>query len=243
MSASPDVSAIVPVFNGAAFLREALASLVAQTRPPTEVIVVDDGSTDESGALATSIAETASVPIRVVRQDNRGVSAARNVGIREARGAVLAFLDADDAWTPGRLARQLPLLDADADLVLGHLQVVLPGRAFPADFRPLPEAPAERLPHFGSALIRREVFETVGLLDESLSLSEDVDWFLRATEAGVTVRVDPGVAQLHRRHRASTTAGRSSGQLGLAHVLKRSLDRRRASGETADLPSAFANRP
>lgn len=110
----PSVSVIIPCYNTAPYLREALDSALAQTPPPLEVIVVDDGSTDDSAAIAGSYGP----PVRVVRQANRGQAAARNRGIAEARGDWIALLDADDVWLPQKTARQFEALEeAGRDVV------------------------------------------------------------------------------------------------------------------------------
>ncbi len=100
---SPSVSAVIPCYNGAEFLREAIDSALGQTYPPLDVIVVDDGSTDDSAAIAASYGP----PVRVLRQENQGESVARNRGIDEARGDWIAFLDADDYWEPTKLEKQI----------------------------------------------------------------------------------------------------------------------------------------
>ncbi|MDR5708499.1 MAG: glycosyltransferase family 2 protein, partial [Armatimonadota bacterium] len=100
---SPTVSLVIPAHNAEAYLREALDSVFAQTRPPDEVIVVDDGSLDRTPEIAASYGDR----VRLVRQPNRGEAAARNTGVRVAQGELIAFLDADDAWLPGYLTSQL----------------------------------------------------------------------------------------------------------------------------------------
>lgn len=97
----------MPCYNAAPYLHEAIASALDQSVPPTEIIVVDDGSTDESPQIAAAFGE----PVRVVRQTNQGESVARNRGIEEATGDWVAFLDADDVWRPEKLERQLALID------------------------------------------------------------------------------------------------------------------------------------
>jgi glycosyltransferase involved in cell wall biosynthesis len=97
------VSVVIPCYNGAKFLREALESVLGQTHPVLEVIVVDDGSTDDSAAIAESFG----TPVRVIRQSNQGESVARNRGIEAAVGAWIAFLDADDLWLPNKIAAQI----------------------------------------------------------------------------------------------------------------------------------------
>ena len=103
--AGPLVSVVVPVYNVAAFLREALHSLVAQDYEPFEVVVIDDGSTDGSGAIARSYPG-----VRYLRQENQGPAAARNAGIAAARGEIVAFADADDVQLPTRLSVQVGYL-------------------------------------------------------------------------------------------------------------------------------------
>ena len=96
---SQSVTVIIPCYNGAAYLREAIDSALDQTHPPLEVIVIDDGSTDDSAAIAESYGP----PVCVIRQENQGESVARNRGIDEAKGDWVAFLDADDLWKPTKL--------------------------------------------------------------------------------------------------------------------------------------------
>ena len=107
----PLVSVIIPVHNGGRYLRAALESVFAQTYRPFEVIVVDDGSTDDSGVIAQSFHD-----VRYIHQANQGVAAARNNGIEAARGEFFAFLDQDDLWTPEKLKLQIAYLLSHPDL-------------------------------------------------------------------------------------------------------------------------------
>src|SRR6476660_1471039 len=107
----PLVSVIIPVYNGTCYLRAALESVFAQTYRPFEVIVVDDGSLDDSGVIAQSFDD-----VRYIHQENQGVAAARNNGIEVARGEFLAFLDQDDLWTPEKLKLQMGHLLSDPEL-------------------------------------------------------------------------------------------------------------------------------
>ena len=124
----PLISVVIPAYNAAAFLAPTLASVFAQDHRPIEVILVDDGSTDDTLAIASSWTPA----LRVCRQDNAGPSAARNRGIAMAEGEYLAFIDADDTWLPGRLQRHLTIMiqRPDLDMVLGlvHLDYEI-GRA------------------------------------------------------------------------------------------------------------------
>jgi len=102
---NPLVSVIIPVYNGGRYLRAALESVFAQTYRPFEVIVVDDGSADDSGVIAQSFPE-----VRYIYQTNQGVAAARNNGLEAARGEYFAFLDQDDLWAPEKLKLQVEYL-------------------------------------------------------------------------------------------------------------------------------------
>ncbi|NCC37254.1 MAG: glycosyltransferase family 2 protein, partial [Chloroflexia bacterium] len=95
---SPTISVIIPVYNGERFLAEAIQSVLDQTLPPDEIIVVDDGSTDGSAAVVDRLASTSSLPMRYVYQQNQGPAAVRNHGVQVALGAYIAFLNADDIW-------------------------------------------------------------------------------------------------------------------------------------------------
>ncbi len=221
----PLVSAIVPVLDGERTLAEAVESILGQAHPGLEVIVVDDGSTDGTAAVAARFGER----IRYLRQENRGPAAARNAGIAMARGSAIAFLDADDLWPEGKLEAQVPPLadDPSVGVVMGRTRRVwgLGGDARPGD--------ALVGPYLGSAVVRRSVFEAVGLFAESLRLSEDRDWFLRVREAGIPIVVLDRDTLLYRRHERSMSHGVPFADLCVLRVLKRSLDRRRRSGESA----------
>jgi len=106
------VTAVVPCHNAAPFIADTIQSILGQTRAVDEIVVVDDGSSDGSAAIAESFGE----PVRVIRQPNRGECAARNRGVQEARGDIIAFLDADDLWHPEKIERQLACFDAHPEV-------------------------------------------------------------------------------------------------------------------------------
>ncbi len=221
---NPLVSAIIPVYNGARFLAPALDSIVAQDYRPLEVILVDDGSTDGTADIARRY------DVRYVYQPNQGSAAARNAGIAAAQGELLAFLDADDLWTPDKLRVQVAYLleRPDVGYVLTHMHVFLePGMPWPAA---LNRAYYEQDPTCygtGTLLARREVFDRVGRFDGSFSPSEDSDWFLRARDAGIAMGVVPEIL-LHRRlHDENVTNDTQAVTLGLLLAFRASLQRRR----------------
>ena len=227
----PLVSVVIPVFNGEGFLREAVESVLAQKYSPLEIIMVDDGSTDGTADVARSLPET----VRYLHQTNQGPAAARNRGIERAQGSLIAFADADDLWPEDKLALQLPYLmrDPAAEIVMGRIQQVLLSETGAENFA----EPAYSV-NLGSAIIRKSVFERVGLFDETMRYSEDVDWFMRAREGGAAIVTIDAVTLLYRQHDQNMTRGKSTSELNVLKALKRSLDRRREStGFASALPT------
>jgi glycosyltransferase involved in cell wall biosynthesis len=224
----PAISCVIPVFNGEAFLAEALDSVFAQTLAPDEVIVVDDGSTDGTQAVLRRYGDR----VRYVHQQNKGPAAARNRGIGMARGDLFAFLDADDLWLPEKLVRQIACFAERPNLDVSLTQV----RNFWID-----ELHAEMqsmqghslsvpaLPGFvpQTMLARRRVFDRIGPFDEGLRIGEDTDWFLRATDGGAVLELVPQVLVLRRFHHSNLTRDASAVRNNLADAVWRSLRRRR----------------
>jgi glycosyltransferase involved in cell wall biosynthesis len=198
------VSCVVPVCNGERFLGEALDSILAQTHLPTELIVVDDGSTDRSQEIAESYGDR----VVLLRQPNRGPAAARNRGIRAARGELLAFLDADDLWHPAKLDRQVAFLRAhpEVDLCLTRYRNFWAPEL--ADEQERYENHALSQPssafNIGTLLARRELFDRT-LFNEELRYGENTDWFMAVLRRGARAEVLPEDLAQRRFHAASTT--------------------------------------
>jgi glycosyltransferase involved in cell wall biosynthesis len=184
------VSVVIPSFNGARFLGEAIDSVLAQTHPAIEVLVVDDGSVDETPALVARYGER----VRYLRQENRGLAAARNTGIRAARGAYVAFLDHDDRFLPAKIAAQAGLLDARDEVGL-----VYTGWCFIDDQgQPLPptgwvrregdllaEVLLGNIIYPAATMLRRTLLDEVGGFDEARTGVEDWELWLRLSRRGV----------------------------------------------------------
>ncbi|MDR2725972.1 MAG: glycosyltransferase [Candidatus Adiutrix sp.] len=186
MLLTPLVSAIIPTFNRAWSLGRAVESVLAQAYRPLELIVVDDGSTDGTPGLLAPLA--ARGHILMISQPNRGVSAARNAGLAAARGSLIAFLDSDDEWLPGKLEAQVEFLKQNPDQALVQTQE----RWFRGGRRVNPGRRHRKLagdifiPSLSLCLIspsavmlRRSLLDEVGLFDESLPAAEDYDLWLR----------------------------------------------------------------
>lgn len=230
------VSVVIPVFNGERFLREAVQSVLDQHYSPLEIIIVDDGSTDGTATVAKALAG----PVRYLRQVNQGPAAARNRGIEHAQGSLIAFADADDLWPADKLELQLPYLlrDATIDIVLGRIQQVRLSETDNGQTRAEEFADPAFSVNLGSAIIRKSVFERVGLFDETMRYSEDVDWFMRARESSAAIVTLDAVTLLYRQHEQNMTRGKSTSELNVLKALKRSLDRRREqTGVAAALPN------
>ena len=227
---NPLVSCIVPVHNGAAFIAEALESILSQAGAALDVIVVDDGSTDGSAQIAGSFAN-----VRVLSKMQGGVAAARNDGLALARGDYVAFLDADDLWLPGKLAMQLAALEArpDADYCLTLVRHVTTG----ADGKivlgaTIPEEEGIRLGRLMQCLLaRRRAFEAVGNFNTGTTTRADQDWFLRAEEKGLGSVVVDEVLTIRRIHGGNHSLRHADSVLDdFLTIAKRNLDRKRQSG-------------
>jgi glycosyltransferase involved in cell wall biosynthesis len=218
----PGVSAILPVFNGRRFLRDAVQSVLAQSLPPCELIVVDDGSTDGSLNELEGLPQ-APFPVRVLRQANAGQSAARNLAARHAEGEYLAFLDQDDQWHPQHLEQLVAPLDADPAVGWaycdfdemdfdGHLVTrrFLRAAGVTHPKRTIFECVASDLLVLPSAsVVRRAAFEQAGGFDEALSGYEDDDLFVRFFRLGWDhVFVDRALLRFRIHSNGSSTSRR-----------------------------------
>jgi glycosyltransferase involved in cell wall biosynthesis len=223
----PLVTVILPVRNGEKLLPESIGSVLQQEYGPLELIIVDDGSSDGTARVAAEVADR----VRYYYQPNSGPAAARNLGIREAKGEYIAFIDADDLWPEAKLRLQMNCFEAfpTVEIVQGLIRrIKLPGsirgRIIGADI----DFPF-LYTNLGGMLIRRSVFDKIGYLDESLRFHEDTDFWLRAREAGVRILVQRRVALIYRIHGRNLTTGEDLSTTGFLKVLKKSIERRRES--------------
>lgn len=212
---SPLVSVIVPAYNVAEFIGDALNSVLAQTFSDNEIIVVNDGSPD------TEALERALKPylsrIVYLKQENRGVSAARNTGIRAARGSLLAFLDGDDIWLANYLEVQVKRIQADPTIDVLYPNVLMFGGSSEAGEEFMTNCPSNGPVTFESLLLqecnvsncsiaRRDAIVRAGLFDESLRSVEDFDLWLRVIKQGGRIAYHREVLARYRRRSGSLTA-------------------------------------
>ena len=228
---NPLVSVIVPVYNGDHYLGEAIESILAQTYRPIEIIVIDDGSTDSSAAVAESFGSL----VQYYHQINQGSSAARNYGISLAQGSFFSFLDADDLWVEDKITRQVAALRKNhkLDIVFGQVQQFY-SPELDDSVKGQIHCPTEPMVgHIPSALlIKRDAFFRVGLFDTHIKSTEYVDWHVRATDLGLQMMVLPNVVAKRRLHKTNKgVRDRQLQRTEYSKILKASLDRRRASGK------------
>ncbi len=219
-------SVIVPVRNGAAFVGEAVASALDQLEMDDEVIVVDDASTDATQAILSRIHDP-----RLQRFccDCRGVSAARNVGLSAAKGGYVAFLDHDDVWPASRHAVMAGVLreNLSVDAVFGRMRVKFEAGAQHNQRMAAMDGRHVGVASVGTGLFRRQIIERVNGFDESLHFGEDVDFYLRLTEAGMRVNLCDIDGLVYRRHASNTSNDLLSMERGMHDVLRRRIMRKR----------------
>ncbi len=190
--ASPSITVAICAYNAGSTIERTLQSVVTQTIDNFEVLVIDDGSTDETAALVAGMAKIES-RIRLVQQNNRGIAATRNRAMRLAQASIVAFLDADDCWTPDHLSVHFAMLDdPHISVAFGVASFVDPQGRHTGDFsRTAPGRVSAQTAFIGNPcttsstmLIRRAAFEAIGPFRAGLDHAEDQEWILRGVLAG-----------------------------------------------------------
>jgi glycosyltransferase involved in cell wall biosynthesis len=223
-----EVGVVLPVHNGEEFLREALDSIAAQSLQPIDVVAIDDGSTDRSAHLLRAFG------IRTLRTEQVGQALARDRGIAAVRGDVIAFLDQDDRWLPGKLARQAARLRAEPDLdFVGALSTVFldAGTERPSWWKPLWDKGIPEQSLLPSAtLYRRSAFEQVGgFADAAVRVSEDMAWTARAQDLGLRRAIVQEVLVERRIHGHNTSGHQDVRVREHLTIVRQSLARKRAT--------------
>jgi glycosyltransferase involved in cell wall biosynthesis len=210
--APPLISVIMPAYNRADYIRQAVESVLSQEGPPFELIVVDDGSTDSTPDIVRGYPFES---VRLLRQENQGPGAARNAGLKIARGELIAFLDSDDYYLPGKLAAQAGLLQTDRHLGAVHSGwQIVDGRGNPLQtVEPWKDAPVLNLktwlmwkPVFlGGIMIRADWLRRAGPFNPRLFQTDDVEMMFRLAAAGCRMRWLKQPTVCYRQHSANIT--------------------------------------
>ena len=194
----PVISVIMPIWNGAAYRDAAIQSVLQQGMENIEIILVDDGSTDNTAELAGAYGTT----ISYLYQSNQGPAVARNTGLQVATGHYVAFIDADDLWVNGRLLRQLHYLQAHPQIDIVQVQIRYM-RQINAKWE-VYDPPFFAL-SMSTGLFTRALFGRIGMFDPTLRYSEDVDWLIRAHRMGIVTHRCTEVVLHYRRHQTNLT--------------------------------------
>ncbi|MDF1512319.1 MAG: glycosyltransferase family A protein [Anaerolineae bacterium] len=227
---NPLISVIVPVYNGEAYLSEALESILSQTYQPLDIIVIDDGSTDNSRDIAESF-----IPhLRYYYQPNAGVGSAMSAGVTYAKWEYLAFLDADDLWMPDKLTLQMTVFMQNPGLGAVFTKIE---QFYSSDIRP-----EYRQKYFytekivdgycvDTLLVKKEAYDAVGSFDPIRKTGTFIEWYTRAMDIDLPVKVIPIVTAKRRIHNSNMGIWNIANQRkGYTRILKSVLDRRRAKG-------------
>ena len=223
------ISVILPVWNGEKYLAEAIESVLGQDYPDIELIVIDDGSTDNT----QKIIERYRNQILSFAQENRGLGASRNLGIARSSGSYLAFLDHDDRWVNRKLSVQMEAMlasDAQDPLIFSHVQQFICPSLSEEEKKRL-SVNLSILPAYfaGTLLMSKKRFHQIGPFVEQKQLGEFVEWYLRALELKIPIQMLKDLT-LHRRVHAHNMGRQKElyQRTDYLRILKASLDRRRA---------------
>jgi glycosyltransferase involved in cell wall biosynthesis len=219
------ISVIIPVYNSEKYILESLQSIFNQTYKPFEVIVIDDGSMDNSAEIIKQFSE-----INYYYKEHSGIGASLNVGLNKATGDLIAFLDADDYWALDKLEKQVAYLmsNSDKEVVYGYHQ-----RFYTKSLEELTTselADTQRiLPgYFKAALLaKKEVFKKVGLFDESIRIGDFLDWYRRASDLGLNMGMISEVVFYRRIHGENSSLKNNVYIADYVKIMKASMDRRR----------------
>lgn len=237
------IDIIMPVFNRARYIPAALRSLLRQNGDfDLEIIVVDDGSTDETAAIVHSFADETG-RVRLVQQENRGVTAARNKGLLSLRpdAQLVSFLDSDDIAVDGYLADSVARFRADSSLAVSYGLITLADLIDEDRFEPAADSKTVtvRGVSLSAGLYRRDVIEATGGFDEAFVQSEDLDLLFRIFERGPKLHKSNQVAVIYRRHAGNMTLEHKIALKYMMMAVHNSLKRRKADPSLVSCEGIF----
>lgn len=219
------ISVIIPVYNAAQYIAQAIQSVLDQTYKVHEIIVVDDGSTDNSSAIIQQFSD-----VIYLFKENSGVSATLNLGVRNISGDFIAFLDADDYWAIDKIEKQMLEFNKDSnlELVFGHHKCFYSKNAEELSQDELINSQLT-LPAFfkGALLAKKESFFKVGLFDETIVMGDFLDWYRRALDINVCIKMIPDIVLFRRIHGENMSIRNQAKISDFVKIMKASMDRRR----------------
>jgi len=218
---NPLISVIIPVFNCERYLRQAIESVISQNYKPLEIIIVDDGSTDNSASVAKKFSF-----IKYIYQENSGAAAARNKGLSLVQGEYITFLDSDDLYINDSLSLLSNYLSQNptVDIVEGRLQQIYQNKKtgkFEVKFQPFYHC------LLGCSIFRKSVFKKVDNFEERLTYIDDVDWFTRAWELDIKKYRLDFTSLYYRKHENNLTNNTKGKSQDITLHFKLKLDRQR----------------
>jgi glycosyltransferase involved in cell wall biosynthesis len=217
------------VRNGERFLAEAIQSVLDQDYRPLQIIVIDGHSSDGTARVADGFPA-----VEYHLQNELGIPNAYNQGLDAARGDFIAFLSHDDRWAPGKVRKQMALLQAHPEIAFTICKVrffLQPGCVFPASLRPEILVEERPLRIMETLLARRSAFERVGRFDPAFSTAEDVDWYARAGDLGLPLGIVDELLVFKRIHDANSSIQSADNMRHVLAALQRSLQRKRAAAQ------------
>jgi|HubBroStandDraft_5_1064220.scaffolds.fasta_scaffold187179_1 glycosyltransferase involved in cell wall biosynthesis len=225
-------SVIIPVLNGAAFIGAAIESVLAQLTESDQVIVIDDGSVDATPDILRTFAGRSTV----LQGPKRGVSAARNLGLRNANREFVAFLDHDDLWPPGRHSALLSALMTDPtyNAAAGRIRILTDTAVSGADY--LSWDGTHQPGFLWAALFSRSLVNAAGWFDETMAHGEDNDFYIRLQEANMRMKLCDVDALCYRRHSGNATNSAPPKSAVFMDIISRAITRRRKSGTASQTP-------
>lgn len=233
------LSIIMPVRNGAAHLEQAFNCLLTCLSSIDQLVLINDGSSDSTATIVRKFADRFDNFQLISFENSVGPAAARNAGLSVARGSYISFLDHDDLWPAGRLERHITFLqnNPDVSVVVGKTNYEFEGSVAGRSVEFRNGSSALHHVHLGAATFRKEVFDTVGLFNESLRFSEDHEFYLRVREQGHLIHFEPEISLRYRVHGNNMSLDKSLHELGVFQILADSIKRRRIRGKIEQLPS------
>jgi glycosyltransferase involved in cell wall biosynthesis len=223
----PLVSVILPVFNGECYVSQAIESVLSQHYVQSELIVVDDGSLDNSASIARSYKE-----VHVLHQHNQGVAVARNSGITAARGTFIAFIDQDDLWSPNKLNVQVHYLmkNPEVQYVNAWTKVfVEQGHALMSRYTSDFMEHAHKARTLGTFVARKSLFERVGIFQPKFRIACDVEWFVRLKGYSVPSYIIPEVLLYKRIHNSNLSSDIRTNRKEVFTILRDAIAQQRTN--------------